>query len=80
MAVTIEDYAYVPPSLTIPAGTTVTWTNKDSVKHTVTQRHSLFDSGLLGKDETFSYTFNEPGEYEYYCIPHPFMVGAVIVE
>ncbi len=46
----------------------------------MTSRTSLFDSGLFGKDKSFSYTFSQKGEYEYYCIPHPYMTGKVIVE
>jgi amicyanin len=79
-AVVIENYLYTPETLTVKAGTTVTWTNKDSVSHTVTTKATLFDSGLLGKDKSYSYTFTQKGSYEYYCIPHPYMVGKVIVE
>jgi amicyanin len=79
-AVVIENYLYSPETLTVKAGTTVTWTNKDSVSHTVTTKATLFDSGLLGKDKSYSYTFTQKGSYEYYCIPHPYMVGKVIVE
>jgi plastocyanin len=79
-AVVIENYAYSPATLTVAAGTMVTWTNKDSVGHTVTTRTPLFDSGLFGKDKSYSYTFTQKGSYEYYCIPHPYMAGKVIVE
>jgi plastocyanin len=79
-AVIIENFAFSPAVLTVPVGTTVTWTNQDSVQHTVTERESLFDSGLLSRGESFSRTFNDPGEYDYYCIPHPYMTGKVIVE
>jgi plastocyanin len=79
-AVIIENYAYSPATLTVSAGTTVTWTNRDSVQHTVTSRAPLFDSGLFGKDKSYSYTFTQKGSYEYYCIPHPYMTGKVIVE
>jgi amicyanin len=78
--VVIENYLYSPETLTVKAGTTVTWTNKDSIGHTVTTKATLFDSGLLGKGQSYSYTFTQAGSYEYYCIPHPYMVGKVIVE
>jgi plastocyanin len=78
--VSIENFEYIPETITVAAGTRVVWTNQDSIQHTVTHRNDLFDSGLMGRGESFSYTFNEPGEYEYYCIPHPFMVGRVTVE
>ena len=76
----IENYAYAPASVTIPPGTAITWVNKDSVAHTATSRDGVFDSGLLGRDQTFSYVFTNPGEYEYYCIPHPYMTGKIIVK
>jgi nitrite reductase (NO-forming) len=82
------DNAYDPLELTIQAGTTVRWTNLDSVAHTVTSGESdgtsaapdgLFDSEFMSEGDTFTYTFEEPGEYDYYCIPHPWMRGKVIV-
>jgi amicyanin len=79
-AVTIQNFAYSPATLTVPVGTTVTWTNEDSVRHTVTTRTSLFDSGLLSQGQTFSYTFNQKGTYDYYCTVHPYMTGKIIVE
>jgi plastocyanin len=79
-AVVIENYAYSPATLTVSVGTTVTWTNQDTVKHTVTTQTQLFDSGLLAKDESFSYTFNQKGDFDYYCRPHPYMKGKVSVE
>ena len=80
VAVAVENFAFSPATITIAVGTTVTWTNKDDVRHTVTSRTQLFDSGLLAKDSSFSYKFDQKGSYEYYCIPHPYMVGKVIVE
>jgi nitrite reductase (NO-forming) len=66
--------------LTIPAGTTVTWTNDDpGVAHTVTSVDGLFDSGFLNEGESWSYTFDDPGEYEYLCTPHPWMRAKIIV-
>ena len=77
----IEDPAdYSVNVLTIPVGTTVTWTNEDTTMHTVTAVDDSFDSGYYGEGESWSYTFTEPGEYEYYCIPHPWMRAKVIVE
>lgn len=66
--------------LTVPVGTTVTWTNEDTTMHTVTAVDGSFDSGYYAEGETWSYTFTEAGEYEYYCIPHPWMRAKVIVE
>ena len=66
--------------LEVEVGTTVTWTNQDSgIMHSVTAADGTFDSGLLAEGEDFSYTFTEPGEYEYLCTPHPWMRAKVIV-
>lgn len=80
--VTITGYAYQPASIEVKVGTTVTWTNQDTVEHTVTTEDGApasFDSGLFGKGESFSYTFKEPGQYDYLCTPHPYMKGTVTV-
>jgi plastocyanin len=71
--------SYQPSSLTVPAGTTVTWINRDVVRHTVTSDEGLFDSGRLGSGESFSYTFKDPGTFNYHCTIHTFMHGTVIV-
>ncbi|HEU4319139.1 MAG TPA: plastocyanin/azurin family copper-binding protein [Acidimicrobiia bacterium] len=66
--------------LTIPVGTTVTWTNNDpGMIHTVTSVDGLFDSGFFNEGETWSYTFDDRGEFEYFCTPHPWMRAKVIV-
>ncbi len=66
--------------LEVQVGDTVTWTNDDEMMHSVTAVDGQFDSGLFDSGETFSYTFTEPGEYEYYCLPHPWMRAKVIVD
>jgi plastocyanin len=67
--------------LTVKLATTVTWTNNDPGQmHTVTDVNGAFDSGFLMTGQTFSYTFDEVGEFEYYCLPHPWMRAKVIVE
>jgi plastocyanin len=71
---------YSPNILTVPVGTTVTWINKDVSVHTVTDRGRLFNSGNMRKGKKWSYTFTKAGEFDYYCIPHPWMVGKVIVK
>ena len=79
--VTIDNFSFTPQTLTILAGSTVTWTNKDDVPHTVVETNNhKFKSKALDTDETFSFTFNEPGTYEYFCSVHPKMVAKVIVE
>ena len=77
--VEIEDFAYVPGTITIKVGTTVTWTNKDSVGHTATSDDGVFDSGMLSKGSSFSYTFTTAGTFGYFCTPHPYMVATIVV-
>ena len=74
----IPDYSV--NELRITVGTTVTWVNKDDQQHTATAVDGSFDSGFIGQDETFSFTFDTPGEYEYFCTPHPWMRAKIIVE
>jgi nitrite reductase (NO-forming) len=67
--------------LRVKVGTTVTWTNDDPGQmHTVTDVGGAFDSGFLATGDSFSFTFEEVGEYEYFCMPHPWMRAMVIVE
>ncbi len=78
--VTIQNFAYSPADITVQKGTTVTWTNLDSVQHTVTSDTGLFDSGRLSQDQTWSYTFNNAGTFSYHCTIHPYMKGTVTVQ
>jgi len=77
--VIIEGFAFKPNTLTVPAGTIVTWHNKDSTTHTVTERNNTFVSSHLTRDSSFSFTFTQKGTFEYYCSSHPNMTGKVIV-
>lgn len=76
--VIIEGYKFQPAEITIQSGETVTWINRDSVRHTATG--DSFDSGLFGKGESFQQAFDAAGTYDYICTPHPYMKGKVIVE
>lgn len=78
-AINMQNFSFSPNTLTIKAGTTVTWTNQDDATHTVTSYTGLFDSGDLGKGDTFSYTFTQPGTYKYHCVSHANMVATIIV-
>jgi plastocyanin len=73
---------FVPASITVESGTTITWVNKDGVLHTTTSSAAppLFDSGNMSRDETFTYTFESTGTYSYLCKLHPGMTGTVIVQ
>ncbi|MDQ6674922.1 MAG: plastocyanin/azurin family copper-binding protein [Chloroflexota bacterium] len=70
LTVTVVNIAFDPQILTISAGSTVTWVSRDPVQHTVTADDGSFDSGLFGRDDVFSLTFDNPGRYTYYCVPH----------
>lgn len=76
----IKDLAFEPDTITVSKGTKVTWTNNDSVDHTVTADDGSFDSGTLGVGKTFSYTFNKTGSLSYKCTIHPSMTGTVKVK
>lgn len=81
VAVDIKDFAYNPATLTIPAGSTVTWTNDDTVPHTATaQDRAALQSGTLEPGASFSQTFATPGTYDYFCEFHANMKGEVIVQ
>ena len=80
--VSIEDFAFKPAAITVKRGTTVTWTNKDSVGHTVTPDEpsdAFASSELFVQGETYSVTFDAVGTYAYHCQPHPNMTGIVTV-
>jgi len=79
-AVQIDDFAFSPASITVKAGTTVTWRNKDDIPHTVASSTRLFKSKALDTDDTYTFTFNEPGTYQYFCSLHPHMTGKIVVE
>jgi plastocyanin len=79
-AVTIDNFAFGPSSLTVAVGTKVTWTNKDSDAHTVTADDGSFDSGALGEGATFSQTFSKAGTYAYHCKIHSFMTATIVVQ
>lgn len=76
--VAIKNFAFSPATLTVKAGTTVTWTNQDSATHDV--KGDAFASEPLSQGETFSFTFDKAGNYDYICSFHPSMTGKVIVE
>lgn len=81
-AVTIKGFEFGPAELAAAAGTEVTWTNDDGATHTVTAKEGPdgFESDDLSSGDTFSFTFEEPGTYDYYCSIHPTMTASVSVE
>ena len=78
--VKIDNFSFGPAILTVPAGTTVTWTNRDDIPHTVVSTDGAFKSKVLDTDEKFSFTFGKPGTYPYFCSIHPKMTGKVVVQ
>jgi plastocyanin len=80
VAVEIKNFAYKPATITVSKGTTIVWTQRDSTSHTVTIAYGAgFDSGTLSPGQTFNYTFNEIGTFNYGCSIHTNMSGKVIV-
>jgi len=79
-AVKIDNFSFTPPTVTVPAGTTVKWTNADDIPHTVVSDDQSFKSKALDTDEQFSYTFTKPGTYSYFCSIHPKMTAKVVVQ
>jgi plastocyanin len=79
-AVGIDNFTFNPERITVKAGTTVTWTNKDDIPHTVTASGHAFRSKALDTDDSYAFTFTTPGIYEYFCSLHPHMVGTIVVE
>jgi amicyanin len=80
-AVSIDNFTFTPQTLTVKAGTTVTWTNRDDIPHTVASASNAFaKSQALDTDDSYSFTFTTPGTYQYFCYIHPRMVGSIVVE
>ncbi len=81
LAVSIDNFTFTPPSLTVKAGTTVTWTNKDDIPHGIASSGNAFaKSPALDTDQNYSFTFTTPGTFQYFCYIHPHMVGTIVVE
>lgn len=78
-SVSIEDLFFDPATIEVEVGTTVTWTNNGEVDHTATAEDDTFDSGIMEPGATYSFTFEQEGEYDYLCEVHPDMRGTVTV-
>src|ERR1700693_712735 len=79
--VKIDNFSFGPASVTVPVGTTITWTNNDDVPHVVTSDdNKMFKSRALDTDDHFSFTFTKPGTYNYYCAIHPKMTATIVVQ
>jgi len=75
----IKDFAFAPKEITVPVGTTLTWTNKDSEPHTVTTTDKAIASKAIDTDEQFAFEFDAAGTYTYHCSLHPYMTATVVV-
>jgi len=80
VSITIQNFAFSPATITVPVGTTVTWTNVDSAPHTATADNGTFDTGRLQQGQSGSYTFAKAGTYTYYCAVHPMMKATIVVQ
>jgi len=78
--VKIDNFSFGPGELKVAVGTTVTWTNRDDIPHTVVSTDGVFKSKVLDTDEKFSFTFSKAGTYQYFCSIHPKMTGKVIAQ
>ena len=78
--VKIDNFSFGPQTLTVSVGTTVVWTNRDDIPHTVVSTEGVFKSKVRDTDEMFSYTFTKAGTYPYFCSVHPKMTGKVVVQ
>lgn len=78
--VKIDNFSFGPGTVTVPVGSTITWTNRDDIPHTVVSTQGVFKSKVLDTDEKFSFTFSKAGSYPYFCSIHPKMIGKVVVQ
>jgi plastocyanin len=78
--VKIDNFSFGPGTVTVAAGTTVVWTNRDDIPHTVVSTEGVFKSKVLDTDEKFTYTFGKAGTFPYFCSLHPKMTGKVVVQ
>jgi plastocyanin len=78
--VKIDNFTFGPKVLTVKAGTAVTWINQDDIPHTIIEKNrKVFRSKVLDTDDKFTFTFNEPGTYDYFCGLHPHMTAQIVV-
>jgi len=77
--VAIQNFAFVPDTVRIKAGSSVEWTNLDSAPHTATELANVFDSGSLATNQKFDFKFNTAGTFTYHCLIHSMMTNAVVV-
>jgi len=79
VVIEIKEFWFWPDNITVRKGTDITWVNRDLTGQTATSYENIWDSKLLRTNQQYTYTFNNLGDYSYYCIPHPQMIGVVRV-
>jgi plastocyanin len=79
-AVTIQNFAFSPASLTVKKGESVTWTNEDSAPHQIVSDNGKFQGPSFSKGQTYSFAFNDAGTFPYHCSIHPMMKATIIVQ
>lgn len=78
--ISIDNFSFNKATITVPAGTKVTWVNHDDMLHTVTDEGKTFKSDPLDSGDSYSHVFDKPGTYKYFCSLHPHMTGTVVVQ
>jgi plastocyanin len=78
--VNIDNFSFSPATITVKAGTLITWTNRDDIPHTVVSEDKSFKSKVLDTGEKFTFTPTKPGTYTYFCSIHPHMTAKLVVE
>ncbi|MBX9710298.1 MAG: cupredoxin family copper-binding protein [Xanthobacteraceae bacterium] len=78
--ITIDNFTFTPPEITVPVGAVVTWVNHDDIPHSVVAGDKTFRSKALDTDDSYSFTFAATGTFNYFCGLHPHMTGKVIVK
>jgi plastocyanin len=76
---TVQDWGYSPARVVIQAGQSVTFNNAGQIAHTATAKEGAFDTGLIRNGESSVVKFDKPGTYSYFCVPHPWMTGTIVV-
>ena len=80
VVIRIDNFTFGPETVIVAPGTAVTWINSDDIPHTVVAQSKLFRSKTLDTDDHYTFTFEAPGEYPYFCSLHPHMTGTVVVK
>jgi plastocyanin len=78
--IVVKQFMFIPNSMTVKAGSTVTWANMDDEPHAVVSDTGLFRSGAMDTNESYSFKFDKPGTYHFTCSIHPRMVGTIVVQ